>query len=78
LVPPGFTAFASPALAPILPCDNGGRLIYTGRVGTDFSDAELRRVHDLLEPFRVPKMPFDAVPPRATRFGSPLKLSRAH
>jgi len=58
--------------------DEDGRLLYAGRAGTGFSEAELRRVHDLLQPLRVPKMPLDALPPRKTRFGSPLELSRVH
>jgi DNA ligase D-like protein (predicted ligase) len=58
--------------------DDDGKLLYAGRAGTGFSDAELRRVYDLLQPLRVPKMPLDAPPPRATRFGSPLELSRVH
>jgi DNA ligase D-like protein (predicted ligase) len=56
--------------------DDDGRLLYAGRAGTGFSDAELRRVYDILQPLRVSKMPLDAPPPRTTRFGSPLELSR--
>jgi ATP-dependent DNA ligase len=58
--------------------DDDGRLHYAGRAGTGFSDAELRRVYDILQPLRVSKMPLDAPPPRKTRFGSPLELSRVH
>jgi DNA ligase D-like protein (predicted ligase) len=58
--------------------DGDGRLLYAGRAGTGFSDAELRRVYDILQPLRVSKMPLDVVPPRTTRFGSPLELSRVH
>jgi bifunctional non-homologous end joining protein LigD len=58
--------------------DDDGRLVYAGRAGTGFSDAELRRVYDLLQPLRVSEMPLDAPPPRTTRFGSPLELSRVH
>ena len=42
------------------------------------SDAELRRVHTRLQKLRTPKMPLDVPPPRKTRFGSPLVLSRIH
>jgi bifunctional non-homologous end joining protein LigD len=58
--------------------DDDGRLLYAGRAGTGFSDAELRRVYDLLQPLRVSKMPLDTPPPRSARFGSPLELSRVH
>src|SRR5690348_15918003 len=58
--------------------DDDGRLVYAGRVGTGMSDAELRRVHKRLEPLHVPKMPLDVPPPRQSRFGSPLVLSRIH
>ena len=55
-----------------------GQLLYAERVGTGMSDAELRRVHRILQPLRVQKMPLDVPPPRSTRFGSPLVLSRVH
>jgi bifunctional non-homologous end joining protein LigD len=58
--------------------DGSGKLIYAGRVGTGMSGAELRRVHKLLQPLRTPKMPLDVPPPRTSRFGSPLVLSRVH
>ena len=58
--------------------DDAGRLHYAGRAGTGFSDAELRRVYDRLGPLRIAKMPLDVPPPRKTRFGSPLELSRVH
>jgi DNA ligase D-like protein (predicted ligase) len=58
--------------------DDAGRLLYAGRAGTGFSDAELRRVHDRLQPLRISKMPLDVEPPRTTRFGTPLELSRVH
>jgi ATP-dependent DNA ligase len=47
-----------------------------GRVGTGMSDAELQRLHGALQPLRTPKMPLDVPPPRTSRFGSPLNLSR--
>jgi bifunctional non-homologous end joining protein LigD len=42
------------------------------------SAAELRRLHAILQPLRAPSMPLDAPPPRTSRFGSPLELSRVH
>ena len=59
-------------------CDDAERLVYAGRVGTGMSAAELRRLYDKLQPLRVTKMPLDAPPPRTSRFGSPLELSRVH
>jgi DNA ligase D-like protein (predicted ligase) len=56
--------------------DDDGRLIYAGRAGTGMSQAELKRVYDKLQPLRISKMPLDRPPPRSTRFGSPLVLSR--
>ena len=32
----------------------------------------------MLKPLQVPKMPLAVAPPRDSRFGSPLKLSRVH
>jgi ATP-dependent DNA ligase len=58
--------------------DDEGRLVYAGRVGTGFSDAELHRVYEMLQPLRISKMPLDMLPPRSSRFGSPLVLSRIH
>jgi ATP-dependent DNA ligase len=40
--------------------------------------AELERLWQRLQPLLVDKMPLDEPPPRATRFGSPLVLSRVH
>jgi ATP-dependent DNA ligase len=42
------------------------------------SVAELKRLAGVLEPLQIPRMPLDAPPPRETRFGSPLELSRVH
>jgi DNA ligase D-like protein (predicted ligase) len=53
-------------------------LIYAGRVGTGMTVAELERVYRRLEPLAVNKMPLSAPPPRGSRFGSPLVLSRVH
>jgi len=58
--------------------DDEGHLVYAGRVGTGMSDAELRRVHKVLQPLRTSTMPLDVPPPRKSRFGSPLVLSRVH
>ena len=55
-----------------------GRLIYAGRAGTGMSDRELRRLHGRLQPLVIARMPLDVPPPRNTRFGSPLNLSRVH
>jgi DNA ligase D-like protein (predicted ligase) len=56
--------------------DDERKLTYGGRVGTGMSGDELRRVHDALRPLRTPRMPLDVAPPRTSRFGSPLNLSR--
>jgi DNA ligase D-like protein (predicted ligase) len=58
--------------------DPDGRLTYAGRAGTGFDDAELAQVWQRLQPLAVEKMPLDTPPPRSTRFGSPLVLSRVH
>jgi DNA ligase D-like protein (predicted ligase) len=52
-----------------------GKLIYAGRVGTGMPDKDLRR---RLDPLTRASMPLSAPPPRKTRFGSPLVLSRVH
>jgi hypothetical protein len=57
--------------------DPDGRLVYAGRVGTG-NQAELTRLWRRLQPLAVDKMPLDLPPPRSTRFGSPLILSRVH
>src|SRR6185437_15265938 len=54
--------------------DKKGRLHYAGRAGTGLSGAELKRLHALLSPLQ--KMPMVAPPPRESRFGSPLQLSK--
>jgi bifunctional non-homologous end joining protein LigD len=58
--------------------DPDGRLVYAGRVGTGINTAELERLWRRLHPLAVNKMPLDVPPPRSTRFGSPLVLSRVH
>jgi bifunctional non-homologous end joining protein LigD len=58
--------------------DPDGRLVYAGRVGAGIKQAELERLWRKLQPLAVPEMPLEASPPRSTRFGSPLVLSRVH
>jgi ATP-dependent DNA ligase len=58
--------------------DHDGRLIYAGRVGTGMRADQLANLLRRLRPLQVEKMPFDVAPPRWTRFGSPLVLSRVH
>jgi ATP-dependent DNA ligase len=55
-----------------------GRLIYAGRAGTGIDQAELERLWRRLQPLATSEMPLDVPPPRASRFGSPLVLSRVH
>ncbi|MGA8611313.1 MAG: non-homologous end-joining DNA ligase [Xanthobacteraceae bacterium] len=58
--------------------DPDGRLTYAGRVGTGINRAELEQLWRRLQPLALDKMPLDVPPPRSTRFGSPLVLSRVH
>jgi DNA ligase D-like protein (predicted ligase) len=58
--------------------DPDGRLTYAGRAGTGFDHSELAQVWQRLQPLAVETMPLDTPPPRTTRFGSPLVLSRIH
>ena len=58
--------------------DPDGRLVYAGRAGTGIDYAELERLWRRLQPLATPEMPLDAPPPRDSRFGSPLTLSRVH
>jgi ATP-dependent DNA ligase len=39
---------------------------------------ELKRLSEMLVPLQVARMPLAEPPPRDSRFGSPLKLSRVH
>ena len=39
---------------------------------------ELKRLPGVLKPLETSQMPLDQPPPRETRFGSPLELSRVH
>ena len=38
----------------------------------------MRRLYEMLQPLQVSKVPLDVPPPRSSRFGSPLVLSRVH
>ena len=58
--------------------DPDGRLVYAGRAGTGIDHAELERLWRRLQPLATPDMPLDVPPPRDSRFGSPLVLSRVH
>ena len=58
--------------------DPDGRLVYAGRAGTGINTAELERLWRRLQPLATDKMPLDVPPPRGSRFGSPLVLSRVH
>jgi DNA ligase D-like protein (predicted ligase) len=55
-----------------------GRLIYAGRVGTGMPDKVLGELRHRLEPLARVTSPLSMPPPRKTRFGSPLVLSRVH
>jgi hypothetical protein len=55
-----------------------GKLVYAGRVGTGMSDKVLADLRRHLEPLSRAKSPLKIPPPRKTRFGSPLGLSRVH
>ena len=57
-------------------CDPEGRLVYAGRVGSGINTAELERLWRRLQPLATDKMPLEVPPPRTSRFGSPLALSR--
>ncbi|MDQ4131256.1 MAG: non-homologous end-joining DNA ligase [Actinomycetota bacterium] len=52
--------------------EGGPRLVYRGRVGTGFSEAELDRLRALLQPLRRATSPFDAgEPPHGGRWVEP-------
>ena len=55
-----------------------GKLIYAGRAGSGIDRRELERLWRRLQPLAADRMPVDAPPPRDSRFGSPLVLSRVH
>jgi ATP-dependent DNA ligase len=58
--------------------DPDGKLVYAGRAGTGIDHAELERLWRRLQPLATAEMPLDVPPPRDSRFGSPLVLSRVH
>src|SRR6476661_6027175 len=55
-----------------------GKLIYAGRVGTGMPDKVLADLRRRLDPLARKTSPLSVPPPRSTRFGSPLVLSRVH
>jgi bifunctional non-homologous end joining protein LigD len=55
-----------------------GTLVYAGRAGTGMPDKELERLWRKLQPLAMDKMPLAEPPPRGSRFGTPLVLSRVH
>ena len=56
--------------------DGDGRLLYAGRVGTGMSRKTLALLHRRPRPLSIRQMPLAAPPPRETRFGGKLALSR--
>jgi bifunctional non-homologous end joining protein LigD len=54
------------------------KLIYAGRVGTGMPVKVLGDLRRRLDPLARKTSPLSAPPPRSTRFGSPLILSRVH
>ena len=55
-----------------------GKLLYAGRVGTGMPVKVLVDLRHRLDPLARKTSPLSAAPPRSTRFGSPLVLSRIH
>jgi ATP-dependent DNA ligase len=55
-----------------------GKLIYAGRVGTGMSVKVLADLRRRLDPLARKTSPLSVPPPRSTRYGSPLVLSRVH
>jgi bifunctional non-homologous end joining protein LigD len=55
-----------------------GRLVYAGRAGTGMTVRELARLSARLKPLAIDRVPLDVPPPRTSRFGSLLVLSRVH
>ncbi len=55
-----------------------GRLVYAGRAGTGMNTEQLRRLRETFDPLATPESQLDVRPPRGSRFGSPLVLSRVH
>jgi bifunctional non-homologous end joining protein LigD len=58
--------------------DPSGRLVYAGRVGSGMRADQLEDLLRRLQPLQTDGMALDVAPPRSTRFGSPLVLSRVH
>ncbi len=58
--------------------DDDVKLIYAGRVGTGMPDKVLADLRRRLDPLARANSLLSAPPPRETRFGSPLVLSRVH
>ena len=58
--------------------DTEGRLVFAGRAGTGIKHAELEQLWRRLQPLAITEMPLEVPPPRSSRFGSPLVLSRVH
>jgi bifunctional non-homologous end joining protein LigD len=58
--------------------DRDGRLLYAGRVGTGMSPKTLALLQRRLKPLGVKTMPLAVPPPKETRFGGKLALSRVH
>ena len=58
--------------------DPDDRPIFAGRVGSGINQAELQRLWQKLQPLQTANMPLTMPPPRNSRFGSPLELSRVH
>jgi ATP-dependent DNA ligase len=58
--------------------DADDRLRYAGRVGTGMSVKTLDMLLTTLRPLAIPKMALAVAPPRKTRFGRPLALSKVH
>jgi ATP-dependent DNA ligase len=55
-----------------------GKLTYAGRVGTGMPVKVLADLRRRLDPLARKAPPLNVLPPRKTRFGSPLVLSRVH
>jgi bifunctional non-homologous end joining protein LigD len=55
-----------------------GKLVYAGRVGTGMPVKVLADLRRRLDPLARKTSPLGVPPPRSTRFGSPLILSRVH
>jgi len=58
--------------------DPNGRLVYAGRAGTGINTVEIKRLWHRLQSLATDKMPLEVLPPRSSRFGSPLVLNRVH